>query len=90
MANKWKNKLGRKKTRYLPLRFSNKIATNLPEGIDVDHLEDAKKKLRTLGFIHVPERLAPQTFHQDGVLISNSPLYALSKCTANIAPGILV
>ena len=72
VADKWRSILDQKKTRYLPLRFSNEIAKYLPDGIDVNRLGDVGQGLRKFGFVHVPEKLAPETFYQDG----KSPLKA--------------
>lgn len=68
VADKWKSLMDEKKTRYLPLRISNKPSGTLPDGIDIDRLESAARQLQRFGFIHVPEKMAPETFYRQGEL----------------------
>ena len=60
-----KSMLGEKKKRYLPLRISqNEVAKSVPDGIDINRLEGIGNQLRDFGFIHVPEKLAPEIMYQ--------------------------
>ena len=65
IAKKLKSVLGEKKKRYLPLRIARYGASKtVPDGVDINRLEGDGNQLRKFGFVHVPEKLAPELMYQ--------------------------
>lgn len=70
IANKWKEVFGRKKKAWKSLRFNPEIGGKAIPDFDANNLEaSAEKHLWKLGYVHVPEHMAPRTFYECGMTL---------------------